>query len=157
MPQRYDNLGVSFQFPDNWILEETETPEQRSVSVYSPGGAFWTVVVHAPAIDPARLVETAASAMRQEYDNLDAVGAEETVAGHRLAGQDLNFYCLDLTNTALIRGVRTPAATLLIFCQADDREFERIHPVFRAMTASLLSDMRPEKPGMEKPGMWPAT
>ncbi len=59
-------------------------------------------------------------------------------AGRSLVGYDLNFFFLDLTNTARIRCVGTERATYTVFCQAEDREFERIEPVFRAMTTSLL-------------------
>ncbi|HVW36950.1 MAG TPA: hypothetical protein VHB99_06580, partial [Pirellulales bacterium] len=63
----------------------------------------------------------------------------ETIAGQELLGWDMNFYCLDLTNTAQVRGFGTDEATYLIFCQADDREFEEVEPVFAAITRSLLS------------------
>ena len=68
--------------------------------------------------------------------------AAETVAGHVLSGADLNFYCLDLTNTARIRTLETPAAVWLLLCQAEDREWDRIAPVFAAIwftvTAGIL-------------------
>jgi hypothetical protein len=38
----------------------------------------------------------------------------------------------------LVRAVRAGKSTLLIFSQADDREFEQIGKVFQAMTVSLL-------------------
>jgi hypothetical protein len=50
----------------------------------------------------------------------------------------MNFYCLDLTNTALVRGFRTADATCIILYQAEDREFATVEPVLRAMTTSLL-------------------
>ena len=45
-----------------------------------------------------------------------------------------------MTNTATVRCFRRPRATYAVFCQAEDREFEQLGAVFRAMTASLLSD-----------------
>ena len=59
----------------------------------------------------------------------------------RLAGWDLNFYCLDLTNTAQVRAVETPAATYLLLAQAEDREWDRVAPVFAAMTASFMAGL----------------
>ncbi len=76
--------------------------------------------------------------MRQQYDELDAVEIHETVAGQDLVGYDMNFYCLDLTNTAQVRGYRNTDAAYVIFCQADDREFAEVEEVFRAITISLL-------------------
>ena len=81
--------------------------------------------------------------MRQQYDDLDADEVHETVAGQDLVGYDMNFYCLDLTNTAQVRSYNTPDAAYVIFCQADDREFAEIEEIFRAITISLLRKSRP--------------
>jgi hypothetical protein len=50
----------------------------------------------------------------------------------------MNFYCLNLTNTALVRGWRLSGAARVILHQAEDRDFATIEPVFRAITISLL-------------------
>ena len=80
--------------------------------------------------------------MRGEYDELDAEVVRESVGGQDLIGYDINFYCLDLTNTALVRSFRAGERTCMILCQADDREFAEIEPVFRAITMSLLTGIR---------------
>ena len=139
MPGKYQKLGIQFQYPETWKLDEGEALEgENSVSVYSPDGAFWSVMVHPPSQSPQELVDTSLATMRQIYDDLDAEAVEETIGGAELVGYDLNFYCLDLTNTAVVRCCRTPAGTLLIFWQADDRELAAVEAVFRAMTLSLL-------------------
>src|SRR5690349_11181738 len=72
MPSVYDKMGVRFLFPDNWTLDESDVLDGNStVSVYSPGGAFWSIILHPPELDPDDLVEAAVDAMRQEYDELD--------------------------------------------------------------------------------------
>ena len=142
MPSSYNKLGLTFQYPDNWTLDEKDALEgENTVTVYSPGGAFWSIVVHPAQVDPEDLTKTALKAMRKEYDELDSERVQETIGEQNLIGYDLNFYCLDLTNTALVRAFRTPGASYLILCQADDREFEQIEAVFRAITASLVSGL----------------
>lgn len=139
MPQLYQKLGIHFQYPDNWTLDEQEALEGNgAVSVYSPEGGFWSVAVHPSTADLPKLLSAAVSAMREVYEQLDSEAVEETIAGQELSGYDMNFYCLDLTNTATVRGLRTGQRTLVIFCQAEDREYERIEPIFRAMSTSLL-------------------
>ena len=139
MPQLYQKLGIHFQYPDNWTLDEQEALEGNgAVSVYSPEGGFWSVAVHPSTADLPKLLSAAVSAMREVYEQLDSEAVEETIAGQELSGYDMNFYCLDLTNTASVRGLRTGQRTLVIFCQAEDREYERIEPIFRAMSTSLL-------------------
>jgi hypothetical protein len=79
--------------------------------------------------------------MREQYKELDSEAAEEEVAGRRLRGFDLNFYCLDLTNTAQVRTLETPDAIYLLLCQAEDHDWERDAPVFAAMTKSFVAGL----------------
>jgi len=146
MPALFNKFGIHFQYPENWTLETDSTaPGRQTVSVYSPGGGFWTVALAPSDSDPAQLAETALDAIKREYDELDSEAASESIGDVELVGYDVNFYCLDLTNTALIRAGRTSRGTYLVICQAEDREFDQISPVFRAMTTSLLT--KNDKPG----------
>lgn len=139
MPATFDNLGIIFQYPDNWQLDEEEVRAgQSAVTVFSPGGAFWSVAVHPASADPARMAQAALDAMRKEYEGMEAEPVNETIAGHDLIGFDLNFFCLDLTNSASIRSLRVDGATYTIFFQSEDREYREIGLVFDAMTLSLL-------------------
>jgi hypothetical protein len=140
MPAVFDKLGLRFQYPENWTTEtDAASGGKQAVSVYSPEGAFWTVMQHPADTDAVELAETALVAMQNEYDELDSESVREQIDDIEFFGFDLNFYCLDLTNTAWIRAGGTGSATYLIICQAEDREFERVSAVFQAMTASLLS------------------
>lgn len=140
MPALFNKFGISFQYPENWTLEtDSSAPGRQTVSVYSPGGGFWTVALAPHDSDPAKLAEAALKTIAREYDELDSEEASESIGDVDLVGYDLNFYCLDLTNTAWIRAGRTSRATYLVICQAEDREFDQIAPVFRAMSTSLLT------------------
>src|SRR3954454_15155476 len=88
----FDKVGIHFQYPENWTLDESEAlGGQRSVALYTPGGGFWSVIVHPPGENVERLLETVVKAMRKEYKELDAEPANETIAGQELGGYDLNF------------------------------------------------------------------
>lgn len=139
MPKRFDDLGIHFQYPDNWELDVEDSLEgNQTVSVMSPGGAFWTIMIHPRSLDPGPLAESALQALRTEYPDSDISALKETVGGYELSGYDLNFFYLDLTSTATLRAFRAPDATYLIHCQAEDREYEQLQHVFRAITASLF-------------------
>ncbi len=139
MPAVYDKLGIRFLYPDNWTLDEQEALEgNRSISVYSPGGAFWSIALHEARTDPGELAATALATLKKEYASSEAKEVSEQISGQSISGYDLNFYFLDLTNTALIRAFRTATASCLVLCQAEDGEFEEVAPVFRAITTSLL-------------------
>ncbi len=137
-----EQLGVSFQYPDNWSLDDSQTKSgEGEVTVYSPGGAFWSLAVYAGDQDAAKLAAEALEALKKEYPDADVEPVTQTIAGRDLAGYDLNFFYLDLTNTALVRSLKTPQRCYVIVCQAEDREFDRIEPVFRAITTSLLQEV----------------
>ena len=143
MPARFDKLGISFQYPENWTLDDSDALlGRKSVTVYSPGGAFWSVAIHSGSAAPAKLAAAVVEAMTKEYPGLEVDEAHETVAGHDLIGYDLAFYYLDLINTALVRSLRVGPTTYTVFCQAEDREFEKLEMVFWAMTTSLLSGLK---------------
>jgi hypothetical protein len=143
MPARFNRLGISFQYPDNWTLDDSDAVlGRKSVTVYSPGGAFWSVAIHSGSAGPAKLAATAIEAMKQEYPGLEAEETQESIAGHDLVGYDLAFYYLDLTNTAMIRCFRIAHTSYTIFCQGEDRDFAQAQNVFQAMTTSLLRNLK---------------
>jgi len=137
---RFDRFGLAFDYPDGWTVDTGDAVGRyATVTVYAPGGGFWSVSGHAPGGDPRELSAAALAEMRQEYRDLDAEAATDHVGGHDLPGFDMNFYCLDLTNTAQVRTLHTDDAVYLIFCQAEDREWDEIAPVFAAMTTSFVT------------------
>lgn len=141
MPAVFDHLGVRFQYPDGWTLEAGDETEGDDVTVFSPGGAFWSLTIRSEG-DPGELMGVVVDAMRAEYDELDSEDVEDSIAGEKLTGFDLNFYCLDLTNTAQVRAFRRGAKTYLMIWQAEDREFDELVPIFRAISTSLVEHLR---------------
>ena len=135
----FNRFGLAFDHPENWTVD-TDDSEGRyaTATVYSPGGAFWSVRGHAPGGDPATLAAAIVAQMREDYRDLDSEPAADTLAARTLTGFDINFYYLDLTNTAQVRTIVTPTAIYLVFCQADDREWDHVAPVFAAMTTSFV-------------------
>lgn len=157
----FKRFGLSFQYPDNWAVDVSDAAGRHAaVTVHSPGGGFWSVSGHAAGGPPDALTRAVLDQMREEYRDLDAEPGVDEVAGHDLHGYDMNFYCLDLTNTAQVRTLATPRVIFLIFCQAEDREWDRIAPVFAAMTTSFVAGMtgspgrsaeRRDRPGWAPP------
>jgi hypothetical protein len=143
MPKCFDSLGVSFQYPDNWTLDDSDALlGRKSVTVFSPGGAFWSLAVQSGAADPAKLSAAVVETMKGEYQDLEAEPNDENISEHNLVGYDMAFYCLDLTNTAHVRSFRFAHSTYTIYCQAEDREYQLASRVFQAMTISLLSGLK---------------
>lgn len=142
MPSKFNGSEISFEYPENWTLEEQDAPGGvRSVTVTAPSGAFWSVGLHPALSDPMALARAAADALVDEYRQVEVDRASETIAAVEMVGYDLGFYCLDLIGSARVRCFWTARATYSIFCQAEDREFERLEDVFAAMTVSFLRNL----------------
>jgi len=157
MPAVFDKLGIHFDYPDNWILEEyTEGVDLDVVQVVvtSQKSAFWHLCKHSADVELEALFDEGLAALRIQYSDMEveiaddltsaagwgdeqqASGAEREI--NKLYGYNVNFICLDLTITAWLRGIRTPSASYLLLCQAEDRELLEVGSVFRAMWISLL-------------------
>tara|TARA_B100000809_G_C14850151_1_gene428011 strand:- start:44 stop:493 length:450 start_codon:yes stop_codon:yes gene_type:complete len=145
MPGVFKALGLEFQYPDNWLAEheagdvDAEEGQGVQVIVSSPQTAFWQLSRFRAGAELESLFDEALGALRAEYKNIEVEPcSNETVEGRQITGFDVSFFCLDLTTTCWLRGLKTPQATYLLLCQAEDREFSETGPVFRAMLASVL-------------------
>ena len=140
MTATYEKSGLQFMYPENWTLAEDDmqsTP--RTVSVQAPTGAFWSVDIYPFSIDMEQLLDQIVAAMKEEYEDLEAESATEEIGDEPATGFDLNFYCLDFLVTSQVRAFRHGHAVYLLTYQAEDREFDQLRDVFRAITASMLA------------------
>lgn len=152
MPAVCDRLDIRFEYPENWKLEEdsaeTGQSESGQVIVSSPETAFWQLSKHPGEIELEDLFDEALSTLRSLYDEIEAEPVRETLEQVEIDGFNVNFYCLDFTNTCWLRAFRTPEACYLLLCQAEDREFRKTSPVFLAMLASVLRNLDFQQPGV---------
>jgi hypothetical protein len=137
----YENFGVSFMYPENWqVADESDQVEAgpKTVSINSPGGGFWTLHVYEPAVEPQHLADQFRLTMEGEYEGLEASPVTETIGNATAIGYDMDFYCLDFVVTAQVRSLRVGKRTYVLACQAESREFDKLAPVFQAISYSLL-------------------
>ena len=139
MPGNFEGFGIAFLYPDSWTLESDS--EATSVSVESPDGAFFTVTRFENTIDADAAIERGVSAMRQEYDEVENEVLDKTLAGLRLEGSLLRFVFLDLIIASQLLAIAHGGGTYLVQIQAEDRDHERLLPVFDAMLTSLCQHL----------------
>ena len=68
MTALYEQDEIRFLYPENWELDnrgDESTP--WSVSVHSPNGAFWSIVVRDKGTSLSDLAIASLDALRQEY------------------------------------------------------------------------------------------
>jgi hypothetical protein len=140
MPAVYQKLGVRLLYPENWSITDEETYDwPRTVTLQSPETSFWTLHVFPAQHNPQAGIDEVVGAIRQVYEDLEVLRAEETYGDTDTDGVDIAFFYLDLLVEAKIRTLRTPSAMLVWHYQAESREFDRMEPVFQAITTSMLA------------------
>jgi hypothetical protein len=140
MPAVYQKLGVRLLYPENWSVTEEETYEwPRTVTFQSPETSFWTLHVFPPEHSSQAGIDEVVKAIREVYEDLEVLPAEESYGAIDTIGVDIAFFYLDLLVEAKIRTVRTSSAMLIWHYQAESREFDNMEPVFQAIATSMLA------------------
>ncbi len=149
MTRVFQGQGLVCTYPENWQLTE-DTEEQAAVgfTLQSPNTAFMTVYRYPPEIAPSQAIEETKRVIAAEYDDIESQVVEPEIAGaspviSELQGQELSFYYLDLLVFIRLIAFRYRNETLLIHCQAEDREFAKLDLVFQAMMISMFASAKP--------------
>lgn len=137
MIAEFEEGGIRFRYPNNWKLEREENEAGWTVTVQSPGTAFLTVTLDEEMPSAELMAETALTALREVYPDLEADDCIDSLAGQPAVGHDVRFFSLDLTNTCWTRSFYSAGGTVLVLCQMNDLELETNEPVLRAICASL--------------------
>ena len=141
MSGHYNKLGVEFLFPENWRIEDEETSSwPRTVSVYSPSGGFWSLIVYNEG-EPTQLVADAKATIEKEYHDVESAELTASFGEFDLIGSQLYFYCLDFLVNVRVQAVEAAGQTYLLMWQAEDNEFLHLEPVFRAISTSLFRNV----------------
>jgi hypothetical protein len=135
--KQFHEDGIAFQYPESWRLDREPMDNGWTVLVQSPQTAFVVVSFDPNLPTTEEMAATALEALREDYPELDAEPAVETLAGQMAVGHDVRFFSLDLTNTCWTRSFYSDAGTVLVLCQSNDLELEQNEPVLRAICASM--------------------
>jgi len=138
-PAVFTGFGIRFLYPSNWELFEEQTDEWPiSLTVQSPGTAFWSLSLYRQLLPTKTLADEFLEAMRGEYPELEAspLPSREDLDSH--LAYELNFYCQERLAAGKAEIFDHQALTLVILMQGEDREFDRLQPVLDAITESLF-------------------
>lgn len=150
MTAEFRKHGLNFLYPENWEVQESYS-EDTALEIYlvAPSGAFWSVLVYPLETDPQALMKSVLESLNEQYQSLESHPVEETCVDRLLYGFDSHFFCLDLLVTNRMRTVTGQESRILLVCQAESREFEKLEPVFLAITTSLLNGL--QEPEIDDP------
>ena len=141
----YQANGLYFAYPSNWELEETEMDEvEGAIQLSNPTGAFWILRKYPLETDVDEIVESVVETMRTDYQDMEIERQEKTLFGKTLRGAEMNFFYLDLMNTASVLCYADELTTYAVFWQTGNQlivgndEPVPLEKVFEAITYSLL-------------------
>jgi hypothetical protein len=134
-----EKFGLRLPYPENWEVDDSPDPMwPESISIQTPGDAFWSVSIHPANSDLKQLADTVLDTMRREYEDVEVEMIRETLADTPMQGFNLRFYCLDLLVQAQLRAFSMADQSYVVLCQGEDREFDRQAAVFAAITRAVV-------------------
>jgi hypothetical protein len=136
MSNEYRTDGLNFAYPSDWHLTEEQQPDGLSVMVSSAGTAFCSFLLMPERPPLKQVLDSALAAFRESYDEVDSDAVECRLAGRAARGFDVDFYCLELVNSAWLRAFRTGRYTVFMLFQAGFDEPEA-RSIFESICTSL--------------------
>jgi hypothetical protein len=140
MSETFERDGVRFRYPKDWQIELEEEDESWTISLQGPGTAFLVVSFVPGADDPSELVDAAVAGLKDDYPDLEADDAVDTMAGQPAIGADVHFLHFDLTNTCWVRAVPAAEGAILVLAQCTDEELGVEGEALKTIMSSLAVD-----------------
>jgi hypothetical protein len=140
MPEKFEGFGISVMYPDSWQLDSEV--EGDSVSIESPEGAFLSITKCGATAEAHIALLNARQAMHEEYEEIEQETLVKEIANLKLTGEILRFVVLDLIVTSQLLLLNYEGKDFLIQTQAEDREHDRLQPVFDAILTSFCQHLQ---------------
>lgn len=147
----YQKSGIEIVYPENWTLVESESDQlgtdfvgerqPKQISIQSPGSGVWDLYVFDKADDLSKRVQEFLTALQSQYDTFESEPLEVEIGDKKLVGYEAHFYCLDFLIKAHLLMLPGDVPKLISY-QAESREFDSSELVFKAITLSLISNLR---------------
>lgn len=138
MPKKFEDLGLSFLYPDNWTCAQDEAA--HAMSVESPEGAFLSIT-RLEGTDLQTPMDQARATMEREYEEVENEPLHRRIGDKELIGITQRFVYLDLIVTSHLLAFVGHNCSYLIQIQAEDRDMSRLSQVFDAMLTSICQSV----------------
>lgn len=147
MPATFRGLDLECTYPENWKFSEDNGEEGPiGFTVESPDAAFFSLIRYPWNCAPREVLEQAIPAINEDYEQFESNPMETGLGIADSRGAEVNFYCLDLLVTSQLMAFTLRPHTYLIQMQAEDRTFQKMKPVFKAMLVSILRSLGHDAP-----------
>ncbi len=143
MGGHYRKHGLSILYPENWqVADSGEWEFPFELSFESPDGAMISMTFCDRELDQESVLKTYLDSLQEQYEDIELVPAESTLAEREGSGINALFYCLDFLVTAQVRIYAAKEFWVAIMYQAENRTFDRHQLVFDAIATSLLREKK---------------
>lgn len=136
----YASHGLRFSYPDIWEVNEETDGDDVLITVAPKETSFWLLRIMPACPPPPQVVNSCVEAFQQEYEESETSEASVQISGMPAYCTELEFVCLELTNSVGLASVRTTDFTLLVWWQGTDHELKDVRPIFDHMTRSVQID-----------------
>jgi hypothetical protein len=140
MPNTFETIGLRFAYPSDWEAHEEQTEEGLSITVSGDGSAFCSVMLLPDRPSAESVIEAAMTAYRESYDDFDVYPVASRIAGCESVGRNVDFFCMELVNSAWLRAFRTGRFTVLVLAQSGPDEQRAAKRAFEGVCDSLDCD-----------------
>jgi hypothetical protein len=139
MSGRFDDHGVSFAYSRDWTLETDSDGELSNITIAAPDGvAFAIIRVDRSRPEPEAVLEETLDVLRSEYPRVEIEDADELIGGSSALGVDLEFLQFDVSNTCVLRCLRSERSTIMFLGQWSELEGDEVGETIRALKDSLM-------------------
>ena len=141
MPANHLWKGRKLLYPENWSLQE----DDDTLNIESPSGSFMTI---SSTEDIEQAFQRAKATMESEYEEVETEVINRVVGETLLEGVTQRFVYLDLIVTSHLFRLEVEeeeVAPLLVQIQGEDRDLDKLQPVFDAILASLAQGNLPSQ------------
>lgn len=129
-------------YPENWVLSEDQDRDLPfQISVEAPNGGIWSVNIFPAEQSADELMKEAIEGLQSTYEDVEISESRGDFEGFVSKAIDSYFYCLDFMVVAKIQVLETSKYKIVFLFQAESRDFENQHEVFRAIATSLLNSV----------------
>lgn len=142
MPAQYDRNGLKFMYPENWVLsDQGDTDLPRAVSLETPEGGMWSAHFYDAQTDPDFLIKDTVTTLEETYPDLEVTPSEHVFPEFSGTAVDTIFFCLDFLVRIKLMTLQTSDYQIMVWYQAEDRDFEKQSLIFHAVTTSMMQSI----------------
>lgn len=143
MTATYQKRGLHFLYPENWkLIDEADSDLPASISLESPdGNAFWSMHLYEPDSDPDELLKDMIANLTETYPDIEISKCDGDFPHRVISAIEAMFYCLDFLVRVRLQAISSPQFQLIFWFQAEDRDFDKLELVFKAISQSLVQGL----------------